>query len=570
VLDHPTSAPTDAPPSESDGSPDEVTSIGRRRQRRVLRWGVDLLIPFAVFAVRVGTWTLNPLAAPRLANLDWATYITAPNYLRIAPLFSFPIGETPGYMAPVGSSLGLADATPVLTPVYRLLNAIAPHRPTQLLGPLLLLAYLLTFYWSVKFLRRAYVAWRGTRPSLLVEVEVRVAAALLLVLPVFTSRIAHTALTQQWILIAALYCAIFCAQPSTRNDRYVAAVCIGAAVLHPYYVLPVVVISAPYLVRRLRDRWQRGLVLGAGIGFGILAVSLFLGFLSFDASASNEGFGNYASDLAFLVNPHGTSDWLEAFAYAPDTWEGIGFLGVGVLGLAAVAIVAFATRRLRVRPSPPVVLTTLMCVALALFATWPTVHIAGHEVVDLAGTPVSLDFIGNILRTNGRFVWSLTWLVALGACAAVISARWTSVVGLTLVAAAAVVQFADATEFRFVERSEADYNQVSGVIRRQTGITSIEIQPPWIQYECVSPDIPFEDVAVIMLAGATWRAPINSGFPGRPSDDFYADICVAQTSEFAAGRYETDVLYVVNAANSATAQLRCEPLIRALVACRTP
>ena len=96
-----------------------------------------------------------------MLRYDWVTYISAPNFLRAAPILTFPIGRTPDYMAPVGSSLGLADASPYMVPVYRLLNFISPDHPTQILGWLVLASYVLTFYWSVKFLRRAYVAMRG-------------------------------------------------------------------------------------------------------------------------------------------------------------------------------------------------------------------------------------------------------------------------------------------------------------------------------------------------------------------------------------------------------------------------
>ena len=68
---------------------------------------------------------LNPFAAPRMLRYDWVTYISAPNFLRSAPLLTFPLGRTPDYMAPVGSSLGLADASPYMLPVYRLLNVIS-------------------------------------------------------------------------------------------------------------------------------------------------------------------------------------------------------------------------------------------------------------------------------------------------------------------------------------------------------------------------------------------------------------------------------------------------------------
>ena len=91
-------------------------------------------MPTAIYCWRVGAWTLNPLAAPRMLFSDYVTYVVAPSYLRTAPVLSIPIGRLPGYIAPVGSSLGLSDASPILMPVYRLANAISPERPVQLIG----------------------------------------------------------------------------------------------------------------------------------------------------------------------------------------------------------------------------------------------------------------------------------------------------------------------------------------------------------------------------------------------------------------------------------------------------
>jgi hypothetical protein len=66
------------------------------------------------------------------------------------------------------------------------------------------------------------------------------------------------------------------------------------------------------------------------------------------------------------------------------------------------------------------------------------------------------------------------------------------------------------------------------------------------------------------------RLPINSGYPGRPADDFRTDICEPDAAGFAAGDYEPDVLYVVSGTNPARESLVCEPLIGALMACRAP
>ena len=347
--------------------------------------------------------------------------------------------------------------------------------------------------------------------------------------------------------------------------------CLGAAVLHPYFVLPVLVISAPYLIRRLIGCWQRGVLLGGVIAAGTLGISVLLGYLSVGASFTNAGYGDFAADLAFLANAQGSSKLMPALPYAPVTWEGIGFLGTGVLLVLVAAVCAVLLRRFTPTLSMPVVTTGLACVTLALFAAWPTLHFAGRTVVDLTGSPLSLDFLGNIYRTNGRFVWSLTWLVALGAFAVVLAARWSLRVLLSLLVAACVLQLLDGQQYKFVDRGDADYEVVSAVLvdQRSRGASRIEVQPPWIEYDCPHWDVLFDDLAPIILAAAVWELPINSGYPARPAPGFASEICSAQAKRFAAGQYEPDVLYVVNQANPATAQLACQPLIHVLLACRS-
>lgn len=542
-------------------------------RRRVLMVVIDLVVPTTVFAMRVGVWTLNPWAAPRMLSFDWVTYITAPNALRTAPIWTFPLGRTPAYIAPVGSSLGLSDASPYMLPVYRLLNAISPDRPTQILGWLLLASYILTYYWSTKFLRQAYKALRHRQTPPAVEIAIRIAGCLLLALPFYTTRISHVALTQQWILIVALYIALFFAKGSKTHDHYVVAVCLGAAVLHPYFVPPVAVISAPYVVRRIREQWRRGVALGAAIASGTLVIALMLGYLTIGTSTTNGGFGDYAADLLAVANAHETSRLIPGFDYAPPTWEGIGFVGIGVLLVVAAVVIAVLVTRWRPRPNRPLLAITACCLALALFATWPTVHAAGRTLADFSDTPLAFNFVGDIFRTNGRFVWSLSWLIALGACALVIAAPWRPGVSLIVLFLAASIQLIDVRPSRFVESDPAVYGQVVDRLFAQqaNGGTRVEVHPPWIQYSCISDEIPYHELAPVLLASAVLRIPINSGYPGRPDPDFNSKICAAQSAAFTAGNLSPSVIYVLNPVNPMVPALTCGPLTGGvLLACRAP
>lgn len=210
------------------------------------RWhlaAIDVAVPVAVYLVRIGRWPLDLLNAPRLLSLDWTTYIAAPNFLRTAPILTMPIGEIPDYLAPAGASLGLADASPMLMPLYRVLNAIFPDQPTQLLGWILLFSYVATYLWSVRFLRRA--ARSVGNDGWPTEVGARLAGVMMLVLPFFAARIVHISLTHQWVIIAAAYFAVFEPRPDPRTDRKIALLTVVAAALHPYLVPQVLVVSAP-------------------------------------------------------------------------------------------------------------------------------------------------------------------------------------------------------------------------------------------------------------------------------------------------------------------------------------
>ena len=112
-----------------------MTRLLAQRPHLRPKWILRLLVPFGLFGGVLDFRVLNPLSAARMmTTIDWTTYIVSPNYLRGGPLLSLPIGQIPKYVAPVGTALAHTDTVPLLTPLYRLLLAIYPDRPIQLLS----------------------------------------------------------------------------------------------------------------------------------------------------------------------------------------------------------------------------------------------------------------------------------------------------------------------------------------------------------------------------------------------------------------------------------------------------
>ncbi len=103
-----------------------------------LAWGVYLagLAPFDPTSV---TWMLRD---------DWAPPLFGWLYSRGGP-WSFPLGEAPGYLHPVGTSLAFTDGTPWVGTFFKLLSPLLPD-VFQVHGPWLALCFALQGVFGVR------------------------------------------------------------------------------------------------------------------------------------------------------------------------------------------------------------------------------------------------------------------------------------------------------------------------------------------------------------------------------------------------------------------------------------
>lgn len=529
-------------------------------------------IPSCAFAWRIGVWALNPLAASRMITGDYATYISSPNFLRTAPILTIPLASTPDHMAPTGSSLGLTDSTPILFPAYRVMNTLFPDRPTQLVGPIVLAAYVATFYALFALMR--LLLERFDHEGRLHHVPTAFACATLLFLnPMFHARVVHPSLTHQWIILWAVYTVLRDGpHPTNRTKHATLGQAAAAATIQPYLLPVVVLLHVPTIYRGLRAR------LAPTVGFlalyvgTIAALSFLLGYIQPGARTSSYGFGRYSANVLFLVDPGAWSRLLPDIPTLPDTWEGQGYLGGGVLLATVVSVGVLASvgpAALRAYLGPftwPAAAGAL----LAGFAVLPAIYVGEARVVDLQRLLEPLESVMGIFRANGRYVWLASWSFGIASVGALILVRHR-IARYVILGGLVAVQVADLDPPPLARRSSSDYEAVASVLlsMREMGATRIEIMPPLIVKACAGREIPISEVEPIVLAASVLRMSINSGYPSRSTSQFEREICRDQVEEFVRGVRHADVVYVVNARSRESNEMSCRPITPSLVACRS-
>jgi hypothetical protein len=569
--------------------PRSLSSSSLLRRAAAVRWAVRATVAFVIFAAYHGLAYLDIFAAPRFLQGDWTTYVVSSNYLRTSPVLTVPIATVPGYIAPVGTNLGMTDALPVISPLYRVLLEVWPDRPIALVGWEVLVAIVLTFLTVARLLDAVTGVRLRPLPRELATLALATVATLA---PFWSIQVGHPALMQQWIIVWALAGALRrCPTVLRGHLRPIAPgwtglgpICVAAAV-HPYLIPMAALPALAPDVARLRRAPQQVLAKGAVALISVVAISVILGYLGTGARLGSSGFGYYAADLATVLNPMGYSNWLGDLHLSPGADGGYGYLGVGALVLVAAgavaAIVRVVARRSGSGPAPaPVDPWPARCLYLAIallttFAVLPEVRVFGHQVLDLTLLTRHVASATAVYRVNGRSVWPVLWLtLLLGTASALRAGRRAAA---CIVGGALVLQVGDAalpaTPLRPPARVEYDAARRTLQTEIASGATSVQFQPPVVMPGCHAArarGADFQRLGDVLLAAAVLRLPVNSGYTARLVPRFVAVDCKAEAAAYRARDFDPRVVYVrPAAAGRIPRRLSCARITRAMLACRS-
>ena len=358
---------------------------------------------------------------PTMNQLGWSFFRHAP--------WGEPIALNPNYGMEFAGSILFADAIPILAIPLKGISAILPE-PFQYFG-----------WWAfASFVLQGVFGWllmsRATENP-----AARLLGAIILTLtPVYCQRLVgtHFSLTAHWMILAAL---TLCLTPKPRRSGLYWCLLLTAAVfVHPYILAMCAALWCADFVRRALleggKRWFEPLVVVGSLSAVIVLTGVFVG----PASEPIGGFGWFKMNILTFIDSDGWSYVL------PDipTWgrddEGFAFLGLGGLGLVAIAawslpaVLRMHTPSLRYAP------LALVLAAMWVFALSCNVTIGPWHFY--LTWPQPLQTVGEIFRATGRFVWPLYYFVFFAAV--FIVSRRLSARALTMVLAfAAVVQAID-------------------------------------------------------------------------------------------------------------------------------
>ena len=459
-------------------------------KRRAASWHDSVWFDFAIALVAgffyallvMGPRPLNP------RNVNWVAFDPAYHYIgwelfRQDPHVHWPLTYTDRLGYPQGESVALLDLNPLLALVLKPLSPLLPE-PAQYFGLEVILACTLQFFFAFRLFRllienmsqpRAAaprldipsVQTAGSRPRLTQMTLLRssnvIGAALcsvfFLLAPPLNYRFwGHYSLSNQWLLVAALFVFAQAQQPSPGSiRRFVIWACVLAAVAvgtNPYLVFEVLLLLTAAVVSLW---WQRriGVALAAGIVGALAAIGFLMAYSLGLVISGGRGYasGGYRDLSMNLLAPFDPRTWTSVlFPRLPSAsagqYEGYNYLGAGVLILAVIVVVAAIIHRGKLgRPDKRwLVPLGLCCLLLTLLALSTKVTLGSRTIIDLDPSGKLSPYFAP-LRASGRLFWAPYYAILAAILAApflLFRKAWANL----LVAAMLILQFADTSALR--------------------------------------------------------------------------------------------------------------------------
>jgi hypothetical protein len=152
------------------------------------------------------------------------------------------------------------------------------------------------------------------------------------------------------------------------------------------------------------------LVIGLVMAIAVLWIAGF--FVT--GTTGTYGYGDYKLNLLWPFLTY--KGWSAIFPDLPHTkydYEGLSFLGIGILALLFLSIASGALAQLRSIGTRRWWPLGLVLIGMMLFAVSANVHLGSLQLMKLS-LPQTLETLASTFRSTGRFVWPLLYIITIG------------------------------------------------------------------------------------------------------------------------------------------------------------
>lgn len=493
------------------------------------------------FGVLFGVYPLRPTAIAWLMRADPATHYLGWAFYRNGPWSAWLLGDVPGYLYPMGTSVALTDSIPLLAVPLRAVASLLP-RPFQYFGLWLLGCFVLQGVASARLALRL-----GANRAQAVLCAVLFVWAPLLAWRYVHPTLGHASLCAHWLLLLAMTPFVSTGDaPAPR--RSVCAALVVASAVHTYLFLLVGALLALDVARALAAR-RRIAVAPAALALGLSAVVLWSqGVLGRRVGQSPGGVGTYSANLDTFFNSEGFAAWVPGLGALEGQHEGYAYLGLGAIVLGGVAVACCLRRGSVAARRDGFAWLTCAALALALLAFAPRVAFRGRVLFDLAAHTRAFDKVLDHLRATGRFVWPLAYLIVLASVRTVLR-RLPSPQATWVLGVAAALQVADAAPAwaRWQPTRAMPWAPTSPAWRASAGqYRHLALFPPkFMHTSCRNRFLPWAEFAAIATLPGDLGWTLNGGYSARPPLRAVEEYCRVALAEVRGGMLRDDTVYVL-------------------------
>lgn len=374
-------------------------AVGTRRSQ--------ILLPFAIgvcaFLVVVGPKVLDPTNIAWLQTADLMQHYLGWLFFRQSP-WTLPPGSNPQFGLEVANSIVYSDSNPLLALLFKVANPLLPD------------VFQYTGWWILAcFVLQSWFGWKLggliTRDGLLRACI----SAFFALSPVMIWRlhpeIGHETLFAHFFILAALYLVL---RPQSGGRRlWWALLIVGAVLVHAYLLVMVL----PFWLADLYHRDEGSPLLEFVAVTGLMLLACWAAGYFGISTLITGGYGTFRFDLAGFFDPgqEAYGLWSRLLPDLPgDTGqhEGFAYLGLGMIALAALAVIAVLRGRSGLAKAlSPRLHVILPLILLAAFAATHHLRFAGQGF-DIP-LPAFLMKIATMFRSSGRMIWPLYYGVFL-------------------------------------------------------------------------------------------------------------------------------------------------------------